>query len=274
VKPVFQVLAPRTLVDGRYYRLPVWTGPPGTPRPFAPSDWPGCVWIDDFGGGGGSGDIDSIAATDGSSRTEATTYPVSALIHYRLSADDAMAFNLEKPGSDARAGDPAVLVAMHVSTREIARWTWQTFWWTPTADNPPAPSSRDIAALRPDRLRGAPRNYAMSLGYALFSPDQPYTGGENRGAPVYAYNPWIEAAFTPSQLPDSVSSVGPDGRAIPNNVGIQTSCMSCHARANYNPRKLPTAPRLSGARYVDLIDPQFTGTLQVDLLWSIARHAR
>ncbi|MBI5769330.1 MAG: hypothetical protein HZA93_16170 [Verrucomicrobia bacterium] len=274
VKPVFQVLAARTLIDGRYHRLPVWTGPPTTPRPFAPADWPGCVWIDVFGGGHGVGDIDSIAATDGSSRTEATTYPVSALIHYRLSAGDAASLNLEKPATDARAGDPAILVAMHVSTREIARWTWQTFWWTPAPDSPPAPSSREIAALRPTELRGAARSYAMSLGYALLSPDQPYTGGENRGSPVYAYNPWIEAAFTPSQLPDSLSSIGPDGRPAPNNVGIQTSCMSCHARANYNPRKLATAPRLSGARYVDLIDPQFVGTLQVDFLWSIARHAR
>ena len=30
----------------------------------------------------------------------------------------------------------------------------------------------------------------------------------------------------------------------------------------------------AGARYVDLADPKFAGTLQVDFLWSIARHAR
>ena len=40
--------------------------------------WPGVVWIDVKGGGGGSGQIDMQAATDGSSRTDATTYPVSA----------------------------------------------------------------------------------------------------------------------------------------------------------------------------------------------------
>jgi hypothetical protein len=50
--------------------------------------------------------------------------------------------------------------------------------------------------------------------------------------------------------------------------------MSCHAQASYNPRGLATAPRFTGARYVDLSDPQFVGTLQVDFLWSIARHAR
>jgi len=163
---------------------------------------------------------------------------------------------------------------MHLSSREIARWTWQTFWWTPTPEDPHAPSSAAIGALRPPQLRGAARNYAMSLGYMLLSPDQPYTGGENKGAAVYTYNPWIEARVAAADLPDSQPGLGPDGRAAANNLGIQTNCMSCHARANYNPQKRTTAPRFSGARYTDLIDPQFVGTLQVDLLWSVARHAR
>jgi hypothetical protein len=50
--------------------------------------------------------------------------------------------------------------------------------------------------------------------------------------------------------------------------------MSCHVRASYNPHALATAPRFAGARYTDLGDAQFVGTLQVDLLWSIARHAQ
>jgi hypothetical protein len=45
-------------------------------------------------------------------------------------------------------------------------------------------------------------------------------------------------------------------------------------RATYNPNLRPTAPRFSGARYTDLGDPQFVGTLQVDFLWSIARQAQ
>ena len=54
---------------------------------------------------------------------------------------------VDKPGTNAVAGDVAILVAMHVSTRETARWTWQTFWWTPTPENPHAPSSPNIAML-------------------------------------------------------------------------------------------------------------------------------
>jgi hypothetical protein len=49
--------------------------------------------------------------------------------------------------------------------------------------------------------------------------------------------------------------------------------MSCHVRANYNPNNLATAPRYSGARYTDLDDPQFSGTLQVDFLWSLPELA-
>ena len=50
--------------------------------------------------------------------------------------------------------------------------------------------------------------------------------------------------------------------------------MSCHIRANYNPAGLASAPKYSGARYTSLDDPQFTGTLQVDLLWSLPEMAK
>ena len=274
VKPVFQVITASTLTDGRYYLLKAWPGPPDTPRAWGPAQWPGGVWIDLLGGGEGRGAIDELAASDGSTRTSATTYPLAQLINYRLSASDAAAVNVDKPGTNAVAGDIAILVAMHVSTREIARWTWQTFWWTPTPEDPHAPSSPNIAAQRPDQLRGAARNYAMALAYSLLTPDQPYVGGENSGAAVYAYNPWIETRFLPADLPDSLPGTSPDGQPASNNFGVQTNCMSCHARATHNPQILTTAPRFSGARYVDLIDPQFVGTLQVDFLWSIARHAQ
>ncbi len=274
VKPVFQVVRARDLVDGRYYQLKVWPGPPQTPQPFAPAQWPDAVWLDVLGGGAGRGAVDVQSPADGSTRTAATTYPVSALIHYRLSATDAAALNAAKPGTDASAGDFAILVAMHVSSREVARWTWQTFWWTPTPADPHAPSSTAIAAARPDALRGPARNYAMAVAYSMLAPEQPYVGGENRAPAVYAYNPWVEARITTAELPDSRTGFDRTGAPAANNVGVQTNCMSCHAQANYNPQRLATAPRLTGARYVDLGAAEYVGTLQLDFLWSIARHAR
>ncbi len=273
-KPVFQIVKTNELIAGRYYALKVWPGPPATPQAFAPAQWPGCVWLDLLGGGEGRGAIDEFPANDGSSRTAETTYPLANIIHYRLSEADAAALTHAKPATAASTGDTAILVAMHVAGREIARWTWQTFWWTPTPDDPHEPSSTAIASRRPAQLRGAARNYAMALAYTLFTPDQPYVGGENSGAPVYAYNPWIEARFGPADLPDSQPLLDANARAMANNTGVQTNCLSCHARATYNPARRATAPRFAGLRYTDLGAAEFVGTLQVDFLWSLPRHAR
>jgi hypothetical protein len=274
LKCVFQVIKAKDLVNGRYYLLKAWSGPPAVPQAWPPSKWPGAVWIDLQNGGQGQGGLDERAAIDGSTRTERSTYPLSSLIHFSLSAREALAFNAGQPGAGASPGDEAILVAMHVAGREIARWTWQTFWWTPAPDNPPLPSSAATAARRPAQLEGAPRHYAMAIGYSLLSPDQPHVGGENTGAAVYAYNPWLEAGFTPADLPDSEAGLDAAGQPSANNTGVQTNCMSCHLRANYNPRRLTSAPRYSGARYVDLDEPQFVGTLQVDFLWSLPASAR
>jgi hypothetical protein len=273
LKSAFQIITASTLVDGRYYRLNAWTGPPSTPQAWAPAQWPGVVWIDIQDGGSGSGQVDLGASTDGSSRTDQTTYPVSSMINHRITPLEAAQFNAGQPGSAVAAGDYAVLVAMHVAGREITRWTWQTFWWTPTPDNPQLPSSQAIAGLRPAQLTGAARNYGMALAYDMTMPGQPNVGGQNAGAAIYTYNPYLEARFGPANLPDSLAGTNPSGQPASNNVGVTCNCMSCHIRANFNPSNLATAPRYSGARYTDLDDPQFAGTLQVDLLWSLPEIA-
>ena len=107
------------------------------------------VWIDIQGGGSGSGQIDMEASTDGGTRTDQTTYPISSIINHHITRTEAAEFNAGQPGSSVAPGDYAILVAMHVAGREIARWTWQTFWWTPTPSDPQLPSSTAIAALRP-----------------------------------------------------------------------------------------------------------------------------
>jgi hypothetical protein len=128
--------------------------------------------------------------------------------------------------------------------------------------------------MRPAQLTGAARNYAMSVAYDMSTPGQPEVGGTGTGNAIYAYNPYLEARFGPSNLPDSEMGHDPSGQPALNDVGVNCNCMSCHARANYNPNNLSTAPRYSGARYTDLDDPQFAGTLQVDLLWSLPEIAQ
>jgi hypothetical protein len=274
LKSAFQVISAKTLVDGRYYRLNVWSGPPATPQAYPQYLWPGVVWIDIQGGGSGAGLTDTLASTDGGTRTDQTTYPISSIINHQMTPVEAAQFRATDPGTDAKAGDYVILVAMHVAGREITRWTWQTFWWTPTPDDPKLPSSTAIAGLRPSALTGAARNYAMAIGYDMTTPSQPNVGGQNAGDAIYTYNPYLEARFGPENLTDSLPGDGPDGKPSANNVGVNCNCMSCHVRANYNPNNLATAPEYAGARYTDLNDPQFAGTLQVDFLWSLPEMAQ
>lgn len=275
LKPVFKPVQP--LVGGRYYKLPVWPGPPDMPQEFPYTQWKGWIWIDIQGGGQGNGQVDSTGAEDGSSRTEATTYPIASFIHFKFGAEDAASANAAMKAMGGKttvaAGDFSVLVGMHVAGREITRWTWETFWWTPTPDDPHLPSSPEIAKLRPAQLQGAPRNYAMALAYNMVAPVQPYVGGKNAGESVYAYNPWLEAGFGPSDLPDSIPGTF-KGKKVQNNFGVQTNCMSCHGAANYTSASSPTAPGYSGDRYIDLNDPRFKKTLKADFLWSIPGNAK
>jgi hypothetical protein len=112
------------------------------------------------------------------------------------------------------------------------------------------------------------------MAYDMVTPGQPNVGGTNAGNAIYAFNPYLEARFGPQNLPDSQMGNDPSGQPALNDVGVECNCMSCHARANYNPSGLSTGPKYSGARYTDLNDPQFAGTLQVDLLWSLPEIAQ
>ncbi|MBN9169858.1 MAG: hypothetical protein J0J11_08065, partial [Microbacterium sp.] len=277
LKPTYVTATRSNLVDGRYFRLEVWPGPPAQPQSFGPSQWKQWVWVDvnDPGPGPGTGKVDPIGTPQ--SRTPQTTYGLGRFVYRRMSAADAETDNavrtavLGKRAGVAIAGDYRLLVAMHVTSREITRWTWQTFWWTPAPDAPPAPSSAAVAKDRPAELRDAPRNYAMAIGYDMLSPATPTTGGGDNGVPILVYNPWLEAEFVPSNLPDSKPWTF-QGKKYDNKFGIQTNCMSCHEQANFGSN--PNPPNYTADQYIDLNGPQFKGFLKVDFLWSIPDNAK
>ena len=258
LKPVFApgfVEGP-PLIQGRYYVLPAWPGPPPTPREWDHDLWGQCVWVDtrDPSDGPGTGAVDTACDTTNISRTPETTYGLGRFIN----------FTIEET--------VYVLIGMHVTSRETTRWTWQTFWWTPTPDAPLEPSSPSIAAARPAQLQGAPRNYAGCYVYSMLDPPQPNTGGSNTGNSVYCYNPWLEAGFGPSVLTASLPGLH-NGVPVRNDYGVQTNCMSCHAQARW-PARLDSVNgynpcSYTGDRYVNLDDPAFAGTLKLDFAWSI-----
>ncbi len=131
--------------------------------------------------------------------------PLSTIYHFTMDAAEAASFNKvqTEPGLTAQAGDHAVLAAMHVNTKEIVNWTWQTFWWQPGQDPPDDfPGSKQGIT---DKVKGLWRNYAMCTAYNQ-------TQGATSQKMVVCFNPYLE---TSAGIPD----------------GMQSNCMSCHGTA-------------------------------------------
>ncbi|HEU0015620.1 MAG TPA: hypothetical protein VFQ45_18225 [Longimicrobium sp.] len=132
-------------------------------------------------------------------------------------------------------GDYAVLTAMHVSTKEIGNWTWQTFWWTPDYRNNP------LASDQPAGVQGPFKNFAMQQAYYMVIPS-----GPSQGQNQVTFNPYLETGLTP---PDS---------------GIASNCMSCHRMATWT---------FSNYHFYGNIQPGdsalFAGFTKLDFLWSV-----
>jgi hypothetical protein len=143
-----------------------------------------------------------------------------------------------------RPGNVALLVGMHVITKETPDWTWQTFWWS----NDPVRS-----ALGRDRPRSIPApwsHYDMDVAYMMTR---------------IAYNPYLETNLG-GRLPDSTEW-----------TGVRTNCMSCHRRAAWQPLGDTSfaTPSYGPAGVVSGGDSSiFAGFVKTDYLWSIAGRAR
>jgi hypothetical protein len=208
-----------------FFKFSVWPGPPATPQSFGPGKWNAFVWIDLNPANANTGDGSVGNGTD--TRKPGNTYSINQFLNL-------------KDGN----GKTEIVAGMHMTTREIQNWTWQTFWWTPDATKPPAPSSQQIAAARPKQLltMGAPAHYAVALAYSM----RTSTGGN-----VFGYNPYLEAGFS--------------GLAGSFPFGVQTNCMSCHANASY--KGIPST--YVGNENIDIAGPQFKGQVRLDFLYSL-----
>jgi hypothetical protein len=109
----------------------------------------------------------------------------------------------------------------------------------------------------------------MAIAYTFINPDQPYTGGNNKGVSIYAYNPYLEAGFDTNVFYE-VAKVNTNGKTVINDVGVRTNCMSCHALANFNPgNAVATGPGYIADTYIDMEGARFNKVLKLDFLWSI-----
>jgi hypothetical protein len=202
--------------------------------------------------------------------------PLSAFYNVRLTAADSAAltnFGAEN-GDDlgfnsdtseamvraaARPGNYGLLMAMHVTGKEIVNWTWQSFWWSPN------PQDKQFGADRPKYI-GAPwNNYNMTVAYSMLTPKQ---------APNIAFNPYLETS-----LSGTVPTQG--GDSLPW-TGISTNCMSCHRRAARGvypdsfivPLYGPAANVSAGDSVIFNVrlgpGTQRVPTVKTDFLWSVA----
>ena len=296
-KPVFMPVSANGITI-----IPVWRGiyPTGT------SENPSTTWTIDSTAGVGSETWlqcvaidttgtynigDEITGIDGGSNLSCTSASVVSMDDfYQLTI---MADDLTKQGNEqgfqninqlnaetnaieetaVAAGDMAVFVAMHVSTREIDQWVWFTVWWSPTPDDgiqipiqymTTQDAIEDGAmydnypgggADRPESLDGTIwENYVICTNYQYVSPAQGLNDPRNPDlTPEFCFNPYLEALFTQEQ-------VAPMG-------GINTNCMACHGNANWDGDLGYTS-----AMYIPRNDPQFDGLLQTDFAWSISTY--
>jgi len=269
IKPVFKVIQQSNLQEG-LYSFPVWPGTPEPAKAFDEPDWNTCVYVDIKNNGQGNGSIDMGC----SGPTPETTYNLTDFIYNTITAEDAAYLSSQLGLQNVAAGDYVILVGMHVTSREMKRWAWQTFWWSANPDAPFAPSSLAIAAARPTQLTGPARHYAMAAAYQMIVPAQPLDGGVNVGEPLYAFNPYLEAGFDTSVF-QVIRPIETSQGPVTNDYGVQTNCMSCHGLAQFNPtpghyddssnRQKPYGADF----YLPLHDGLFQGMLKVDFAWSI-----
>jgi hypothetical protein len=252
--------------------MPLWQGPAGSTSPTAPTPntWTTCVLLDPAAAGGS--DVAPIPATPQqiaqkvSMPYACTTYlyaPLATIYSFKMNAAEADSWNTVQKGiggsgGTAAAGDYGVLGGMHVNSKEIIDWTWQTFWWQPGQDTPNNfPGSK---AGMTANVKGAWRNYASCSAYNQ-------TQGKTSTKMVICFNPFLETA-TNSGIPS----------------GLSSNCVSCHGTAtvaagsnntltflSYPPDY--TKPISFGEGSIP-IDPRFAGYTRTDFSWAIPSNAK
>lgn len=276
IKPVFWLVEnPGSgKAPGGLTVLPYWDAkypPPPHGQPPGSSTWAKCVAVDPSGKHvGETRTVDCNGAKGKPRPVKAKVIGLDRFYAVRLSnpADVAAAQAVFRtspdrlpPGDkDADLGDYMVLVAMHVTTKEMPDWTWETFWWSPTPDAPP------FGHDRPASVEGVWRNYDMCASYSMVTPRQP------DGRPHACFNPYLETDLGPT----SFFRVGTQWFPPDPMAGTQSNCMSCHARAAYpstsNPRTANYG-RIFNEGYLAPDDPYFAHLSRVDFLWSVVDNA-
>jgi hypothetical protein len=164
----------------------------------------------------------------------------------------------------AKPGNLALLMAMHVTGKEIVEWTWQTFWWSPAPND-------SLGFDRPSTIKSPWNNYQMNTAYWMVFP----AGAGTKGTPRVAFNPYLETSLC----------ADPPGCQNSPWYGVQSNCMSCHRQAAWKDIVVTdstgakhnsfTGPPYVPAQFVDKSAPDpFATYTKTDFLWSVAIRTR
>ncbi len=203
-----------TLVN--YWSGDLTTGPKNSTNPVfpTPDTWTQCVVVN-TGSSQPPPDLQCAITNAPGPVSPSGVVGIDQFYHFQLSEADAQNVCAQLGSSGpcpVQAGDYAILVGMHMSTKEDTDWTWQTFWWNYGSTFPYGPPPADIPA---------PFNhYAMAEGYSMTVEDKP------NGPNTLAYNPYLETGLGPTVY------------------GTNSTCMSCHMVASLgnNPNSNAPAP--------------------------------
>lgn len=234
-----------------------WTGPADSIMPSTPGygTWTNWMWVLPPGW--------NIQQFE---QTQADGHPVVSVddfYHFTLQPQDFLTTsplegaslfpNNPLTGSGFNPGDYALLVAMHVSSKEIPNWTWQTFWWSLT---PP-----ELPDLAREIIKRPFNHYQVAVGYSFTS------DGTTGSLPTVCYNPYLEAGFDNSVF------------SLPGQLGIESNCMSCHRAAVWPaiaPASAPAGTINPGYVANGLIDPGnaylFGGQTKTDFVWGVQNN--
>lgn len=278
LKPVFQFISGKEVTA-----IPVWDGHganatsvPGNPTP---ETWRHAVAVDPSGRYK-AGDSVYLPINNDTARW-LKVVPLSAFYWVRVTTQDSVNFtrfgaengdfiglandtSYQAVMNAVRPGNIGLLMAMHVTGKEIPNWTWQSFWWSLEPND--STTGRD----RPKSIRAPWNHYDMTVTYSMVTP---------AGDSVIGFNPYLETSLGGS-IPNSLT--GTDSTPW---TGISTNCMSCHRRAGVNwvganfvaP---PYGPDMNIAAGDSLVftqpNPAGSGrvpVLKTDFLWSVAIRA-
>ncbi len=257
-KPVYFAGKPDA---GGLIQVPVWPGIPNPAKVFPSSAWNAYVYADTSNSQPKNKKLVPVTSANPTpAQIAAATCNVNDFIHFGVNAQMAKYLNSHQDNgasSQFVAGDLVMLVAMHVTSKEISNWTWQTFYWDHNPENPIAPSSPFEASLKPSQLKGAAAHYSVSTAYAMVWPNQPVSGGTNTGVtPIIGFNPYLEAGLSAFNNTNALNPA--------YQYGVQSNCMSCHALATQSGQLGYTADQ-----YIDMKDKRFVNQVQLDFAWSI-----